>query len=323
MPELRPQGCFSDCAHCRAGGEVKELRLGSTTVQQVVELDRWVFPPKLLFPALTDELIEEARATLDAGSVDPDTGDFLLSVHSYVVRTKHQVILIDSCNGNDKPAARLPDRPPAQNSLPRTAGGGRPAPGGRRPRAVHPPASRPRRLATPSCATATWVPTFPNARYVMGELEFQDMKNWYETGRRSHPLDNDLASSFEDSVLPVVDSGQAVFVEQGHAIEQDSITVCAWRAPLGHTRGHAAVHIEGAGVHAVATGDAFHHLIQLNHPELPQGADVDVTQSTATRRRLFAQFADTDTIVLPGHFPAPTAGRIVEQQGKLGFQFMA
>jgi len=59
------------------------LDLGSVTVQRIVELERWVFPPKLLFPAITPELIQEARESLDERSVDPVTGDFLLSVHSW------------------------------------------------------------------------------------------------------------------------------------------------------------------------------------------------------------------------------------------------
>jgi hypothetical protein len=46
------------------------LDLGSVTVQRIVELERWVFPPELLFPAITPELVREAREAFDDGSVD-------------------------------------------------------------------------------------------------------------------------------------------------------------------------------------------------------------------------------------------------------------
>jgi glyoxylase-like metal-dependent hydrolase (beta-lactamase superfamily II) len=168
----------------------------------------------------------------------------------------------------------------------------------------------------------SWVPTFPKAKYLIGQLEFDDMSAWYESGARTVAPDHDLASSFEDSVLPIVSSGQAVFVPLGHEVERELDHGIWLESTPGHTRGHQAVHIRGRRGHAVATGDAFHHMLQLNHPELPQGADVDVVQSTRTRRRLFAAFADTDTIVLPGHLPAPAAGRIVERGDRLEFAFL-
>jgi glyoxylase-like metal-dependent hydrolase (beta-lactamase superfamily II) len=300
---------------------MRPLRLGSVTVQRVVELERWSFAPELLFPAITLELVEEARATLDGRSVDAMTGEFLLAVHSYVVRTGGRTILIDTCNGNHKPR-------PAYQSVHQleTPYLERLADVGVRPEDVdlvicthlHPDhVGWNTRLND-----GTWVPTFPNASYVIGRLEFDDMRSWYETGPRSHPLDHDLAASWEDSVLPIIRSGQAVFVEQHHVVCQELDHGVRLESTPGHTRGHAAVHIEGGGRRAVATGDAFHHLIQLAHPELPQGADVDPVASTATRRKLFEMFAGEDTIVLSGHFPSPTAGRIVERGGRLSFAFL-
>jgi glyoxylase-like metal-dependent hydrolase (beta-lactamase superfamily II) len=300
---------------------VRELRLGSTSIQQVVELDRWVFAPELLFPAITPELVREARETLDERSVDPQTGEFLLSVHSWVVRTARQLILIDSCNGNHKPRPAFQTvhqlNTPYLERL-RAAG------------------VDPHDVDLVLCThlhpdhvgwntqlrDGNWVPTFPNAKYLIGQLEYDDMRTWYETGPRNHPLDIDLASSFEDSVLPVLAHEQAVFVAQGHVVEEELDHGVQLQSTPGHTRGHAAVHIHGAGRHAVATGDAFHHLLQLSHPELPQGADVDPTQSTATRHHLFQEFADTDTIVLPAHFPTPTAGHITTHNGNLKFEFL-
>jgi glyoxylase-like metal-dependent hydrolase (beta-lactamase superfamily II) len=146
---------------------------------------------------------------------------------------------------------------------------------------------------------------------------------WYQTGARTVPPDHDLSSSFEDSVLPVVASGQVEFVALGHVVEHELDHGIWLESTPGHTLGHQAVHVEGTRGHALATGDAFHHPLQLNHPELPQGADIDVEQSTATRRRLFETLAGSDTIVLPAHFPAPSAGRISERAGRVTFEFLS
>jgi glyoxylase-like metal-dependent hydrolase (beta-lactamase superfamily II) len=297
------------------------LDLGSVTVQRIVELERWIFPPKLLFPVISDELIEEARGSLDERSVDPVTGEFILSVHSYLVRTAHRIVLIDTCNGNDKPRPAFPGVDQLQTGyLDRLRAAG----------------VRPEDVDLVLCThlhpdhvgwntqlrDGRWVPTFPNARYLIGQREFAEMEEWYEHGARTVPPDHDLSASWEDSVLPIVATGQATFIALGHVVEDEFDHGIRLRSTPGHTRGHQAVYIDGARGHAVATGDAFHHLLQLNHPELPQGADQDVVQSTLTRRQLFESFADTDTIVLPGHFPAPSAGRVESAGDGLRFRFL-
>jgi glyoxylase-like metal-dependent hydrolase (beta-lactamase superfamily II) len=300
---------------------MRPLELGSTTVQQVVELDRWSHPAFALFPALTEAQFEEARLTCDERSVDPANGDFLLCVHSWVIRTKHHVILVDSCNGNHK------ERPAFQSvhqlDTPYLA---RLAEAGVTPEEVdyvicthlHPDHTG----WNTRLVDGQWVPTFPNAKYIFGRLEYDDMKAWYDKGKRSHPLDADLARSFQDSVEPIVEAGLALFVEQEHVVEHELGQGVHLQSTPGHTRGHSAIVIEGGGKRAIATGDAVHHLIQLNHPDLPQGADIDPEASTATRRRLFEELADTDTIMLPGHFPLPTAGRIVSRGDRLEYAFL-
>ena len=298
------------------------LDLGSITVQRVVELDRWVFAPEFLFPAITPELRAEARSSFDAASVDPLSGDLILSVHTWVVRTAGRVILIDSCNGDEK------ERPsfPAVHRL--TSGYlSRLASAGVAPADVdlvmcthlHPDHVG----WNTQLRDGHWAPTFPNATYLIGRLEFDEMKRWYESGVRAVPPDHDLASSWEDSVLPVVTAGQAQFVELGHVVEHELDHGVRLESTPGHTLGHQAVHLEGSRGHALATGDAFHHLLQLNHPDLANGAEVDTEQASATRRRLFAMSAASDTIMLPAHYPAPSAGRIRERGGRLEYEFLA
>ena len=78
----------------------------------------------------------------------------------------------------------------------------------------------------------------------------------------------------------------------------------------GHTPGHVSVVIESEGQKAVITGDMSHHPCQMAHPEWATGFDSDAPAAAATRRRMFAEWADEPTLVIGTHYAAPTAGRI-------------
>ena len=76
-----------------------------------------------------------------------------------------------------------------------------------------------------------WVPTFPNARYLFHQTEFD---YWENNG--DYVVEGAGASDgfYEDSVLPVVAAGQAVIVADGHTV-YDWLTVESWP---GHSPGH-------------------------------------------------------------------------------------
>ena len=54
----------------------------------------------------------------------------------------------------------------------------------------------------------------------------------------------------------------------------------------------------------------LHHQLQCHDPELSTIFCWDAEGARATRRKVFAEVADTDTVLLPIHFPSPTAGRL-------------
>ena len=80
---------------------------------------------------------------------------------------------------------------------------------------------------------------------------------------------------------------------------------------LGHTPGHVSIRIRSRGRDALITGDFTHHPCQLAHPEWAAEVDFDKEASTATRRRVYAALAGTDTLVIGTHFAAPCAGHVV------------
>ncbi|MBX4177374.1 MBL fold metallo-hydrolase [Streptomyces geysiriensis] len=147
-----------------------------------------------------------------------------------------------------------------------------------------------------------WVPTFPNARYVVSRAE-RDF--W-----AGYAMDEPRRQMFRDSVHPVEDAGLLDAVEVP-AEGTDLAPGLRLLPTPGHTPGHVAVRVGGPGGGALVTGDCVHHPVQLAHPELGSCVDIDPALAASIRRSLLASLAGTDTLVLGTHFPPPTAGRVV------------
>ena len=54
----------------------------------------------------------------------------------------------------------------------------------------------------------------------------------------------------------------------------------------------------------------MHHAIQCREPDWSVKPDWDQKQSAVSRRKFLSSVADTDTLMLPIHFAAPTAGLV-------------
>jgi glyoxylase-like metal-dependent hydrolase (beta-lactamase superfamily II) len=143
-----------------------------------------------------------------------------------------------------------------------------------------------------------WVPTFANARYLMGETEYD---HWEAEG------DDAQAQIMADSVKPIFDAGLAVLVPMDYQVA-DGIRLIP---TPGHTPGHVSVEITSRGETAVITGDISHHPCQLAHPEWSSGFDTDQTAADATRMAFFEKYAGSPTLIMGTHWATPTAGRIV------------
>jgi glyoxylase-like metal-dependent hydrolase (beta-lactamase superfamily II) len=138
------------------------------------------------------------------------------------------------------------------------------------------------------------VPTFPNAKYVFSKLEYEATAKLGGAG-------------FEQSVLPVLEAGQAQLVELDFALDDE-----VWLEPaVGHTEGHVVVHLKSGARRAAMCGDLMHSPVQCPHPEWSPVWDRDAEQARRTRRAFLERHCDTDTLVLTAHFPLPSTGRIV------------
>jgi glyoxylase-like metal-dependent hydrolase (beta-lactamase superfamily II) len=143
-----------------------------------------------------------------------------------------------------------------------------------------------------------WVPTFPNARYLIGRAEYD---HW---SRDNDALRRDIMA---DSVQPIFEAGLVDLVETDHRISPELRLI----PTLGHTPGHVSVLIESNGEFALITGDAIHHPCQIARPEWCASIDSDPGQSAATRHGLLATLADKPILLIGTHFMPPTAGHVV------------
>ncbi len=285
------------------------FQVGDMTIHRVIEQEEPLFDPLTFFPSLTPETLAENRPWMEAaGALDPKTGNIRLCIQSYVVRTPHHTILVDSCVGNDKDRPTRPfwHRKTDDAWMRNLAAAGVSVGDVDYVMCTH--------LHVDHVGWNTrlengrWVPTFPRARYVFAERE---LAYWTEEhAKEPNPV-------IADSVLPVVEAGRAEIVRSDHALS-DHVRMTP---TPGHTPDHFAVEIGRGRTEAVLTGDLIHSPLQARYPELSMRADTDGAQSAATRRRFLECHCEARTLLCTAHFPSPSTGRL-SRWGD-GFRFEA
>jgi len=270
-------------------------RIGDVVITKIVELEmtggtRFVLP----------QATPEACRPLDwmRPHFMDDDGRLKMSVHALVVETPSRRIVVDTCLGNDKQGRSVPGWNNLQSHfLHDLAAAGFPR----------------ESIDTVICThlhvdhvgwnttlkNGRWVPTFPNARHLMGRTEFEYWRDQEEF--------REQVTVFADSVQPIVEAGLTDLVAPGHQVS-DEVRL---EPTLGHTPGHLSVRISSHGEEAVISGDFLHHPCQMAHPEWAAAVDYDAERSTRTRRDVFAALAGTDTLLIGTHFAGASAGRVV------------
>jgi len=289
---------------------MKPLAVGAIGVSRVVESEGLSFMPDWLLPDWTEEIRARHDAWLTPRFLAAESGHFIMSVHSYVIRTRHHTILVDTCVGNDKvrtqtPAWNLKTGPFLADLLA----------AGAAPEAVDFVLCTHLHVDHVGWNTrlvdGRWVPTFPNAKYLFCQTEFE---HWAAEAKAAGDEDQN-AEAIRDSVLPIVEAGQAVLVAGDFTLDDQ-----VWLQPTpGHTPGHVCINLADGGARALLTGDLMHHPVQIAEHQLSSRFCVDPAASAATRKRVIEANADTGTLILAAHFASPTVGRI--QSHGDGFRF--
>lgn len=285
-----------------------QIAVGNITIHRVVEQEQPVFAAEEFFSTLAPEVLEENLSWLAPKFIDP-TGKLVLCIQSYVVKTPHHTILIDTCVGNHKPR---PSRPfwhqlTSDRYEKNLAAAGVGVGDIDYVMCTH--------LHTDHVGWNTrldngrWVPTFPKAKYLFAdrELEF-----WTEK-EKGNP------SGFPwitDSVLPIMHAKRAEVVKSNHRLNE----LIELIPTPGHSIDHFSVLAGKAGQDAFFTGDMIHSPIQARYPDLGMFADYDSKQAGVTRRAILERFCDTSTLMCMAHFPSPSMGRIKRWGEGFGFE---
>jgi glyoxylase-like metal-dependent hydrolase (beta-lactamase superfamily II) len=122
---------------------------------------------------------------------------------------------------------------------------------------------------------------------------------------------------YDDSVLPVIESGQSVLLDGEHDIDDQLLVQPA----PGHTPGHVVLRLSDGGQKAMFCGDVCHHPIQVHEPDWNTRFCEIPEQARATRRRVLAYCAEHDAPLFPTHFAAPHVARIIDRGGGFGVEF--
>ncbi len=286
------------------------IELGNIKIRRIIEQQSPLFGVHEFFPKLTKEMLDEHRAWLEPEYLEPATQKLILCIQSYLVRTPHHTILIDSCVGNHK---QRPQRPFWHMMT-----------SDRYERNFAESGVRFEDIDYVMCThlhgdhvgwntrleDGRWVPTFPNARYLMADRE---LAFWTEKAA-SNP------SAFPwitDSVLPVIAANQVEKVRSDHVLSD----VVSLIPTPGHTIDHFSVLVGKAGQDALVTGDMIHSPIQARYPEIGMFSDYDSDLAGRSRRQMLGRFCDSSTLMCTAHFPSPSVGRVKRWDD--GFKFVS
>jgi glyoxylase-like metal-dependent hydrolase (beta-lactamase superfamily II) len=145
-------------------------------------------------------------------------------------------------------------------------------------------------------------PTFPNATYVAGRVEFD---HWAAAGNEG----------FENNVRPLAD--RFSFIDDGGTVAPGLTAM----ATFGHSPGHMSYVIESNGQSLMVIGDLTNHPVwSLARPDWEVRFDMDKAAAAAARRRVLGMLAADRMPFVGYHMPFPAVG-FVAARGE-GFDYV-
>ena len=289
-------------------------RIGDVEIVRVEETLGPRFDPAFIFPDWRQDLLDRHRDWMVPNFYDEATRQFISSVHTWVVRTRHHVILVDTCAGNAKQRPLFPNFSGLDTPyLARLLAAG----------------VRPEDVDYVLCthlhvdhvgwntrlADGRWVPTFPRAKYVFSRVERDYWDPQSGAGGRL-PVNENV---FADSVQPILEAGQDLVIDGTHEIG-DAFRI---EPAPGHTPGHTIMKVASKGEHGVFSGDVMHQPVQIYEPSLNTRFCLEPARAEASRRSILAHCACSRALLLPAHFGAPPCGRVGERGGRFTFECRA
>lgn len=275
------------------------VRLGRATLTRAVELRAQVRTS--LFGQTPADAWPDNAELLEPLFWDRGADEWKIAIQTWVIQVDGLTVLVDTGAGNDRDRPHMPP-------LHRLSTGylAELAAAGVRPEDVdvvinthlHTDHVGWNTRRSGDVGAGGWVPTFPNARYLMPELDYRYF------APDAPGASEGMRIVFADSVLPV--AGQMELFSGDYQLSES-----LWLRPApGHTPGSTAVWLD-AGEPAVFVGDLTHCPIQIPRPDDPCAFDVDGVAAAVTRKRVFTEASRRRAAVIPAHYPGPGGATIV------------
>ncbi|WP_131740403.1 MBL fold metallo-hydrolase [Actinomadura roseirufa] len=268
--------------------------LGDVEVIRVVEWQGPFAPVSELFPQIDEEVWKDNEDWLAPDHWEPDTGLIVAALQTWVLRSGGRTVLVDTGVGNGRERPAFPAFHHWQGDFL-----GLLAKAGVRPQDVDVVVNTHLHVDHVGWNTVDadgeWVPTFPNAQYLLPAADDSHFgpDNAYGNGRQ---VDDRLM--YEDSIAPVHRAGQVVLWDGLHRIDEH---LTLESAP-GHTPGSSVLRLASGSDRAVFVGDLMHSPVQVVQDACNSWACTSPRQAAASRRRILERAADERELVVPAHF---------------------
>ena len=281
------------------------MHIGDISIDRIIEMETPFMHPKDMFPDAPMDVIDTHRSWMEPNALCPHTGKIIINIQTYIIRTPQHTILVDTCIGCNKTNHYFPEWHQRQDHLwlERLLAQGLDPAEVDYVFCTH--------LHGDHCGWNTrlidgrWVPTFPNAQYIISETEISHSE---AAG----------APAYQESVLPCIESGQVIKAGNDFALNHN-----VWVEPTpGHTPGHMAVHLKSGQHRAVLCGDVIHSPLQCLYPHWQYWIDYDSAQANHTRRKFLEEQCEHQRLVLTAHFPTSSMGYVKEKEEAFRFEFV-
>lgn len=279
---------------------IQTRMIGRARVTRVLEYAAPTHDPAFLFPDLDPQELAAFAPLLAPHHYVPAMNRLVVTIQLWVVAIDDKVIVIDTGVGNRKTrkAARM-------NSLNTLVPEWLKAAGAGFDDVTHVVQTH---LHSDHTGWNTvldgdvWRPAFPKARYLMPKADFA----FWDQKLASGP-DMTMDSSWDDSVLPVVEAGLVDWVDDSAG----TILGCLDVEPVpGHTPGMLSYRLRSEGEEGLFCADVFHSPLQILKPDLNTAYCALPDVARATRARVLQESAERNTLLMPMHFGAPHCGYV-------------
>jgi glyoxylase-like metal-dependent hydrolase (beta-lactamase superfamily II) len=154
-------------------------------------------------------------------------------------------------------------------------------------------------------------PTFPNARYITGQAEYDFWSSEDRIGTGTENGHKNVVSK----VVPLAD--KMSFIGDGESVVSGITSMAAF----GHTTGHMIYGLESGGRKLMLTADTVNHFVlSLQRPDWEVLFDADKAAAAQTRKAVFDMIAADRLPFIGYHMPFPSVGFI--EKASEGYRFI-